>query len=158
MFIFAYFSSHFHIYLNKFLFTSGFFFLFLGPWLEEEKSPKTLTYLRIYFRAKKKPILEAQSTVAGSRSQHIYYRYRPLSLAPICTLRRWQTVAAFSRPSLRHSASARGHTPHSVTPYSCTYIYFPRLLEKGISREKKFLLVGCCIFLCFLVFPLCFLY
>ena len=47
VFIFAYFSSHFHIYLNKILFTNGFFFLFLGPLLEEKKRPKP-TYLRIF--------------------------------------------------------------------------------------------------------------
>jgi len=48
VFIFAYFSSHFHIYLNKILFINEFFSLFLGPWLEEKKSPKTPIYLRIF--------------------------------------------------------------------------------------------------------------
>jgi len=54
VFTFAYFTSHFHIYFNKILLINGFFSLFLGPWLEVKKKPKTPTYLRI-FRAKRKP-------------------------------------------------------------------------------------------------------
>ena len=123
VFIFAYFSSHFHIYLNKSMFIIGFFSLFLGSWLEVKKRPKTLIHLRI-FRTKKKPntwsknllLLEEEDRTLNAPI-HSHLHGQTAAVIPDTGTRQ----AAFSRPGCGPSwhcyASARGHIFPSIVPY-----------------------------------------